>query len=252
MSIKSTLSWNSIDAFEWKGLYWIARPLWGNYHPNDSLTWYDEEQPEILDNGNLYLPFEYKLKYGRPIGRSSVRCISQFKYGTFEWTFILPKGRWQWPALWLASDEGWPPEIDCLEGWSGDDPNYVKRVLFKNVKPTMHWSTNADEKIGEHKSETKNNNLRCIIKGDGKVNTAKVVWTPNYVDVFYNGIKIKRFKDPEMLKHFNKEGYMMHPIMSAGPYGKEWKAYGSDPDLFDAPKVYNHLEILDFKYTPLK
>ena len=254
------LYWNGIKTFKWKGHYWIPRPLWGTVHEQDFLCYVDPEQPEILDNGNLLLPFEYKPFQGRPIGRASVRSIEEWKYGTFEWRFILPKGEYMWPALWLSSDAGWPPEIDCLEGWSGDEPNYVKRLLFKSIKPTMHWSTGADERNGMHRQQTKDNVCRLLMKGDGKENTAKVIWAPNYVDVYYNGWKVKRFKDPEMLKHFNKEGYRMHAIMSTGPYGEPWTKFTqslaekdlSQVDFSRSPKVYNDFEIIDFKYSPLR
>lgn len=253
------LYWNGIKTFKWKGHYWIARPAWGIVHPNNNMTWIDEKQPEILENGNLLLPFEYNPFDGRPIARSYVRCIEEFKYGTFEWKFILPKGEWLWPALWLSSDAGWPPEIDCLEGWSERDFNYVKRLIFKNIKPSVHWSANADEKNGEHKSETKNNNLRWLIKSDEKVNTAKVVWAPNYIDIYYNGIKIKRFKNKEMLEHFNKNGYDLHPIMSMNVYGQKWEDFtramiknDRSKNLPYMPIVWRNFEIVDFKYLPLK
>lgn len=250
ISDKPMTEFHSILTFFWQNHYWIKRPLWGTVHPDDYRSYMDEDLPYV-ENGDLVLPVKRmkKPREGRPFGRSVVRTVEQFKYGTFEWEVILPSGEYVWPALWLSSDQGWPPEIDALEGWSGNSPNYIKRLLFKNIKPTMHWSGNADEKTGKHKSETKDNVWRWLIKDGASINKIKVVWTPNYVDVYYNGIKVKRFNDPEMLKHFNKEGYKMHAKMSMNIYGEPWilAAKGEKED----PKITRDFVVKSFKYYPL-
>ena len=240
-----------IPAFKWSGHYWIKRHLWGVVHPDDKVCYTDTELPKILDNGNLLLPIKFNEETfkGRPFGRGMVRSVESFKYGIFEWEVILPHGEYVWPALWLTADQGWPPEIDALEGWSDENTEYIKKLLYKNIRPTMHWSKGADENTGEHVQETKYNLLRCWIKLGKEINKIKVVWTKNYVDVFYNGHKVKRFNDPEMLKHFNKKGYTMHVIMSMNVYGDKWLNCGLKNE--KTPKYLNDLEIKSFKYTPV-
>lgn len=241
-------TWHGIPYFEWQGHNWICRPFWGIIHEQEPLEWADQEQPVIEEDGSLLLPFKIKKFQDHPIARSIVRTVEEFKYGTFEWEVILPEGICVWPALWLSSDSGWPPEIDALEGWSGDRQDYVKRLLFKNVKPTMHWSEGADERTGEHKFESKHNIFRFLIKGHGKVDRIKCVWTPSHVTVYYNGIRVKRFTDKEMLEHMNKPGYRMHAKMSVGVYGDEWMRLLNPPARI--PEVKRHFKVLSFKYSP--
>lgn len=214
--------WRGIKSFDWQGYEWISRPLWGLNHPNDAFTYYDENMVSINKNGYIELDFKYHPKplsmedgsiVMKPYGRGSCRCTTEFKYGEFEWEMKLPYGKYLWPALWLSSDHSWPPEIDCMEGWSKKNPNYVKRLLFKNIHPTMHWSEN-----GVHCQEDKKNILRCWIKGGDNYDKYKIIWTPNYVEIFYNGHLVNTFKNKKMLEEMNKPEVKFHPIMSTGPY----------------------------------
>ena len=239
--------WNGIKTFNWCGYDWIARPLWGEHHPEDNIKWYDQDAYEILRDGTLVLkvtdnPRVFVNEYGehvcKPWGIGWVRTTDEFKYGTFEWDMRLPFGRFMWPALWFEADKSWPPEIDCMEGWSEDTTNYVKNLIFVNIKPTMHW---GDKRDVQH--ETKNNNLRCWIKGGDKFDHYKTIWTPEYVEIWYNNHKVKRFTNKNMLEHLNSVS--MHPIMSTGMYGK-----------FDR-SMYNEytekgieMAVRNFKYTP--
>jgi beta-glucanase (GH16 family) len=43
------------------------------------------------------------------------------KYGYFEARMKLPRGRNMWPAFWMVSGQGWPPEVDILELINGGD-----------------------------------------------------------------------------------------------------------------------------------
>lgn len=244
-------TWNGLPSFEWMGYDWISRPLWGDYHPKESLTYYNARANHIDKHGDLVLdilkiPRTFDEGVERQYGVGWVRSTQQFKYGTFEWEAKLPKGYYVWPALWLTSDQGWPPEIDVVEGWTENKSNYTKYLFFNNIRPTMHWSENASENTGKHKFKSIRKPFRCIFNKNGW-NKYKCVWTPEYVDIFYNNIKIKRFDDPEMLKHFNKEGYGMHVIMSVSvEYGfKDNYCYEKYKD-FEQPMV-----VRNFKYKPL-
>jgi hypothetical protein len=42
---------------------------------------------------------------------------TQIRYGQYEWTAKMPTRRGGWPALWLLTNTGWPPEIDVYEGF---------------------------------------------------------------------------------------------------------------------------------------
>ncbi|HVJ01663.1 MAG TPA: family 16 glycosylhydrolase, partial [Sphingomonas sp.] len=41
----------------------------------------------------------------------------QIGYGQYEFTAKMPTRRGSWPAFWLISTSGWPPEIDIYEGF---------------------------------------------------------------------------------------------------------------------------------------
>lgn len=209
---------NGIEYFKWSEQRWIKRPIWGIMHPEEPYTWFDPDCISIDDSNcaNIQFkrnPVEIKVEdktYNPVLGNGWMESTVEFKYGVFSWDAILPVGRNLWPALWLASDYSWPPEIDCMEGWSNNNPKYIKRFLFRNIKPTTHW-TNT---MGEHLQETKNNICRFILHPGKKVDNFKVVWTRDYVDVLYNNIRVKRFNDKELLAQLNQKDVFMHPIMS--------------------------------------
>lgn len=238
----------------WCGYEWYTRPLWGAHHPDEEHTWYDPDCIRICDDGSIildiqYNPKEFTDKNGNKItkdfGIVQMRTKQEFKYGTFEWEMKTMKGKFVWPALWLGSNYSWPPEIDCMEGWSNKNGTFTKRLFWVNIKPTIHWSENCDAKNGKHLSAHKENICKSRIK-QNDFNKYKVVWAPNYIDVFYNDYRIKRFNKPEMLEHFNKPEISMHVLMSSGFYS-------------DFPNFYNYYRdknspmiVKNFKYTPLK
>lgn len=239
--------WQGIPVFEWQGMEWIGRPNWGISHPRRPV-WYDSEMVTVDDNGCLIVGLEnheremamYDSIVKRRWETGYCRSVQEFKYGTFEWEAIMPMGTNLWPALWLASDTSWPPEIDCVEGWSNNNPKYIKRLFFRNMHPTMHWSEE-----GKLKSEPKYNIHRGWINGPMEFTSYKVVWTPEYVDVFYGKHLVKRFEDEKMLEQLNKEGIMMHPIMSLNVQS----AFG-DQDFEKYKELGQPFMIRSFKYTP--
>ena len=239
------------DKINWCGYQWIKRPLWGDNHELEPYSWYDEGCIDIDINHNMILnirrnPKECDVegnKVVKEFGRGLVRTVNEFKYGTFEWEMKVPQGKYLWPALWLASDYSWPPEIDCMEGWSKTDTKYVKRLLWRNIHPTMHWSAKCNPDC-QHLQECKYNIFRWWLKCDD-FDKYKVVWTPDYIDVFYNGHKIKRFNDKVMLEHMNKPEVRMHAIISTG-FNEPFIDYYDEYVSLNKPMI-----VKSFKYTPL-
>lgn len=239
-----------IDSFNWQGYDWTKRPIWGEHHSGDDFTWYDSALPRVLANGDLLLPIAFKPRVfdvnGRnvekPWARCCIRTIEEFKYGTFEWEMKCPEGKWQWPALWLASDMSWPPEIDCMEGWSADTRDYVKLLLFRNIKPSIHWT----EPDGSHGFKTKHNILKCRLKCGKAFDKYKVVWTPDCVDIWYNKTRVAHFTEKKLLDMLNHPDCKMHAIMSSGPYDKFDR---SEADRLDTDG--RQMLVRSFKYTPL-
>lgn len=240
--------WKGIKTFSWQGLDWIAQPLWGTAHPKHQF-WYDPTMVSVDKSGNMVLVSRDNEKMLKVDGKSVkrrwatgyCRSVQEFKYGTFEWEAIVPAGTNLWPAVWLSSDFSWPPEIDCMEGWSNNHTDYSKRLLYKNIHPTVHWTEN-----GRHVSETKNNIPRSWIKDGNGFTSYKVVWTPEYVDIFYDGHLVKRFQDKKMLAHLNQENVKMHPVMTMN-----LQSGFDNGDYNTYVRLKQPFVIKSFKYTPL-
>lgn len=236
------------ENFTWKGYEWMTHPKWGYHHPNDKKSWYDHEAVRITTNDLMVLDIHENPKEfidTIPYGIGFVRTIDEFKYGIFEWECKVPYGRRIWPALWLASDYSWPPEIDVMEGWSEDCPNYVSKLFFRKIHPTAHWSENCDD-TKEHRTTFTKPIFRWILKCGNHYDKYKLIWTKDYVDIFYNEKKIKRFDDKEFLAHLNKDNIKMHVIMDNKP---DWNF--NDEAYKEYVKNNSPMVIKSFKYTPL-
>ena len=74
----------------------------------------------VLHSQKLKTPIWYEGQnwyYGATVldGRNFI--ASQIGYGQYEWVAKMPSRRGSWPAFWLISTSGWPPEIDIYEGF---------------------------------------------------------------------------------------------------------------------------------------
>lgn len=233
--------------FKWKGYEWQVTPFWGDHHKEKPSVWYGKDSVNIDSRDCLILDCLYKPKkftdgITREYNVGYVVCKSEFKYGVFEWMAKLPVGLHMWPGLWLASNQEWPPEIDCMEAWSrADKATYIKRLLWVDLHPTMHWKEN-----GVHWSEPKFNTPRCWI--DNGWNDFKVEWRKDFVKVWYNGHLAKKFTDKKMLEHFNRKDIKMFPIMT-------FDIWEDKPGDFSEEKYDKYVTeglpfiIRDFKYT---
>jgi len=55
-------------------------------------------------------------------GRNASDILFAQKYGRFEASMKLPKGKGMWPAFWLLpTPYSWPPEIDIMENWGSSN-----------------------------------------------------------------------------------------------------------------------------------
>ncbi len=68
----------------------------------------------------LKTPITYQgvsYKYGASVLDGRNFLATQIGYGQYEWYARVPSRRGAWPAFWLVSTSGWPPEIDVYEGF---------------------------------------------------------------------------------------------------------------------------------------
>ena len=194
------------------GFQWRVGRKWGLAHPKDE-CYADGEAVRFLtgdDTVMLHVARHPMTVDGRELnwGVGYISSIEAVKYGTLEVDFKLPKGRKLWPAIWLTDGETWPPEIDIVEAWArkGD---YRMWHGMKEVVPTVHWG-NSDDSHKQRSGGCFGGVLPWWIKTDG-MNHARLVWTPTEIVVEYNGHRVMRCTDKEVLEYMNaSKGMEIH------------------------------------------
>ena len=234
-----------MKSFNWKGYNWYTGEVWGETHPDFDLNWFDDSCVTLTSMDHIILNIKKSLRHYwcgyRTWGVGRINCCTEFKYGKFEWKVFLPKGTKLLPALWLKSSYSWPPEIDCMEGLSGDCiPTFNKRLFWYNIHPTCHWKT--DSSNHESRSILGKTTLKMIKPND--INKFTIEWRPDKISIWYNDYLVGEYKDEELLDNLNKEEIYMSPCMSIDQC-KDFK----DKDF---KKYSRPFEIIDFKYEPLK
>ena len=74
----------------------------------------------VLHSQKLNAPIHHEGRdwyYGATVLDGRNFLASQIGYGQYEWEARMPSRRGSWPAFWLISTSGWPPEIDVYEGF---------------------------------------------------------------------------------------------------------------------------------------
>lgn len=74
----------------------------------------------VLHTQKLSSPIYYEGQnwyYGASVLDGRNFLAVQIGYGQYEWEARMPNRRGSWPAFWLVSTSGWPPEIDIYEGF---------------------------------------------------------------------------------------------------------------------------------------
>lgn len=77
--------------------------------------------------------------YGASVLDGRNFLASQIGYGQYEWEARMPDRRGSWPALWLISTSGWPPEIDVYEGFGYQ--NYWD--FDRHIGQSVHGGSNG-------------------------------------------------------------------------------------------------------------
>jgi hypothetical protein len=74
----------------------------------------------VFHTQKLAAPITYNgvaYNYGSVVLSGHNTTATQIGYGQYEWVAKMPTRRGAWPAFWLISTSGWPPEIDVYEGF---------------------------------------------------------------------------------------------------------------------------------------
>lgn len=193
--------------FKFQGKYYTSNQGWGLYHPEYNY-WFDPSCITI-NNDTAVLDISNNLYESKNFGAGQMVSKRHYLYGTFEWSYLLPKGRNIWPAIWLTGVESWPPEIDVMEGWTSKGyfikgkPNYKRFIGFNNIVPGLFYGTQDDLKHYCKTSLGSKATFSCLQPID-KVNNCRLEWTPEYIKMYYNNKLVSEITDKNILKEFNK------------------------------------------------
>lgn len=221
---------DSSNAFEWSGHKWIVGERWGKLHPIKPEWWYDSERVEIDDQSVLHLKTKWNPKtilagdgnlYNSKMGCGLISSTEKFKYGEYEIEAKLPQGKGLWPAFWMWGWESYPPEIDVLEAYS-DRANKLASFWngrlhewflgrFWRVESNIHLIDNSSDQnktVGAERSYMgfKDPSKRFI--------KYKLIWLPDRIEVYYDGILNRLETDREILKQF--DNVTMNVILNNG------------------------------------
>lgn len=233
---------------EFAGYQWRPSQPWGDYHPNAPDWWYDPGCVDVTD-GVLRLQTRRHTRkvvttrtkddivlehteHNNKIGVGLVSSEDPFTYGTFEADVMLPKGTGLFPAFWLYSATTWPPEIDIFEAWSRKSGMYTSKCLpYYSLASNVHYGEEPNHPHIKSKSHL------VFKKFDECFINFRLEWTPDRIEIFYNGRSVRKVTDPSILKWFNKEPEMWI-IFNNGI--EEESLYTND----------SVMQVKNFKYTP--
>jgi len=171
---------------------------YGFYHPSNTKQWYDPFAAKLTDRG-LELSITKNKYINGPItintGAGLVCSTFNLSYGLYEWSVVLPQGKWLWPAIWLTNTATWPPEIDVLEGYTNEGGKYGNRL-----KTAVHFGKQPNNKnvtfshgLGIRKADVLN--LKCL-------------WTKKSIKIYYNDILVRKVSDARIISQFNENPWM--------------------------------------------
>ncbi|BAV64018.1 glycoside hydrolase family 16 protein [Sphingobium cloacae] len=96
----------------------------------------------VLHSQKLKTPIYHEGRswhYGASVLDGRHYLATQIGYGQYEWEAKMPDRRGAWPAFWLISTSGWPPEIDVYEGFG--QQSYWD--FDRHVAHTIHGGANV-------------------------------------------------------------------------------------------------------------
>jgi len=147
-------------------------------------------------------PKNYKIPY-RAGQLDSSKSFEQ-KYGYFEIRSKITPEPGTWPAFWLASTYGWPPEIDMYEIYTGKEKGMV------NFESNFHWMP-AEIKKDEAKKHR-------VLNVSEDFHLYAVDWSEKGFKIYYDNMLVRVFSNPEAIKFFE---HPMHIIIGTGPDMRE-------------------------------
>lgn len=136
------------------------------------------------EDGSLHIR---AMKHGGQVISARMNSRASWKYGYFEASIKLPKGKGTWPAFWMMPDDkhdGWPAcgEIDIMEEVGVDADRTSSSIHCKDYNHVMGTQKTAG---------------RLTEGAEEGFHVYAMEWTPAY---------IKTYVDGELLLFFGNEG----------------------------------------------
>jgi len=194
---------------------WLRQQPWGVIHPKGPHQYYDKDSVHVTDEG-LILDQKYKpkeiehwdgTKYHPDYAVGLVSSKQSFGYGWYEFEAQLPTGRGLWPAIWMASFDSWPPEIDLLEGYTTNSKRYnIFPFFFKRrVKTNVYYRESPDFPVKNVKGKS-----HWMWKDPSNyfLNYA-CHWEKDFIRFYYDGNLVRTIDDPRILNTFNSKMYII-------------------------------------------
>jgi hypothetical protein len=202
--LNNDIQWSDFtDALNLKEFdkFWLKEQPWGKIHPEYQYQWYDSEmveikedklilksKPNFKDIGTIFYETTKSNTQPSYISVGLVTSKIPFNPGHFHFEIELPLDDWTWPAVWTTCFSAWPPEIDLIEAYSGDDnyKNFTRlhsNVHYNNLEG-KHLSIESDM----HPVYKKRFNLAFTILKDR-------------INFYYEGWLVRTVTDPIILKN---------------------------------------------------
>lgn len=159
----------------------------------------------VFHTQKLKSPIHYggaSYNYGAVVLSGHNTPATQIGYGQYEWVAKMPTRRGSWPAFWLISTSGWPPEIDVYEGFG-----YQSYWDFdRHISSTIHggsWGTRAFQR-GTNIQAEQAYGLSGFSQGYHRF---AVDIGPEYITWFVDGLETYQSVNPF-------KGHRWYPIMN--------------------------------------
>jgi hypothetical protein len=197
---------------KWQGYTWEQKEHWGIVHLKNPIMYTDDSCSYIRDE-NLILATKYKPYIFKPLSkeilwaRGLAMCMDKFHFGTYEITATLPKGKWLWPAIWLYGQEGWPPEIDIMEGyttWFGSYFNLSTssfRAFFRSL--TQPYKVEGNYHTGIYGGIGTDRVKLGYFLDLTKPIVFEMIWMPDGITLKANGIIYSKLRG-DVMRFFQK------------------------------------------------
>lgn len=213
-------------------LGWESSADWWQtpYHPEELSQWYDKDQI-VNSNSGLAFYAQQKPKYFPEIDTiipnaiGSIRSKPSWQYGIFTFSVKLPAGTQLWPALWLTGRWSWPPEIDIVEGYSGNTNDYKRnKKLFSNVHVTYNGN----------KISTRGFSHKLPVKVTENFIEYILWWEKDFVKIYYNGYLVRKITDKKILNNLNES----HRVIIGTGLQKDFNTNNITPLIIEDFKVF--------------